>query len=169
MSEKNARWVGLAARVVRVALMRKDVGYTELARRLTAFGILEDDKALASRVALGRVRLELFLQILNAIDAELPVIWAGAFENGCAWKERAKFVLESERNQIPPMSTEDLADGLAALGVGFTQKTLVAHIASGNLFLPEFLRCLVILRSRSLDAYVEYRDLVSAAYPRDYR
>ena len=165
MSDKNALWVGLAARVVRVALMRKNIGYAELSKRLTAFGIAEDEKALASRVALGRVRLELFLQILHVIDAELPKIWCEAFETVRTWEGRAKAVLESERNQIPPMSAEALADGLAALGVGFTQKTLVAHISSGNLFLPEFLRCLVILRSRSLDAYIEYRDLVSAARP----
>jgi hypothetical protein len=148
-------------------LMRKDVGYAELARRLTAFGISEDDKALASRVALGRVRLELFLQILHVIDAELPAIWRDAFEAVRTWEGRAKSVLESERHQIPPMSAEDLADGIAALGAGFTKKTLVAHISSGNIFLPEFLRCLVILRSRSLDVYIEYKDLVSAAYPSD--
>lgn len=157
-------WASLAARVVRVALMRKDVGYAELATRLaTTFGIHEDEKALASRVALGRVRLQLFLQILHVIDAELPMLWRTAFDTAVPWEERAKAVILSEISQIPPMSIDELASRLTMLGASFTQKTLVAHVASGNLFLPDFLRCLVILRSRSLDAYIEYRDLVSAA------
>ncbi|WP_426336780.1 DUF6471 domain-containing protein [Pseudoduganella sp. R-31] len=164
MSENNAPWVGLAARVVRVALMRKDVGYAELAKRLAAFGIRDDEKGLAARVAVGRVRLELFLQILEAVDSELPTIWCSAMESAQPWETRAKEVIRCELNQIPPFSVDELASRLAQLGAGFTHKTLVAHISSGNLSLPDFLKCLVILRSRSLDAFVEYRDLVSAAH-----
>ncbi|MBP4046505.1 DUF6471 domain-containing protein [Chromobacterium violaceum] len=164
MSEKIAPWASLAARVVRVALMRKDVGYAELARRLaTTFGMHEDEKALASRVALGRVRLALFLQILHVIDAEPPMLWRTAFDVATPWEERAKAVILSEIRQIPPVSIDELAARLTMLGASFTQKTLAAHVTSGNLFLPDFLRCLVILRSRSLDAFIEYRDLVSAA------
>lgn len=165
MDQKSAPWVGLAARVVRVALMRKDVGYAELASKLTAMGVREDDKALASRVALGRVRLELFLQILHVIDAELPELWRPAFETTESWEGYAKAVVSSELNQIPPLNIDEVASRLAVLGAGFTHKTLVAHLSTGHLFLPEFLRCLVILRSRSLDAFVEYRDLVAAAHP----
>ncbi|XLZ68736.1 DUF6471 domain-containing protein [Massilia sp. SR12] len=164
MGENNSPWVSLAARVVRVALMRKDVGYAELARRLTRYGHREDEKALASRVAVGRVRLELFLQILSAIDAEPPTIWCSLMESPSSWEACAKDVMLSEINQIPPLSVDEVARRLAVLGASFTQKTLVAHISSGNLFLPDFLKCLVILRSKSLDAFVEYRDLVSAAH-----
>ncbi len=90
MSEKNAQWVSLAARVVRVALMRKDVGYAELTRKLAAFGVQEEDRALASRVALGRVRLELFLQILHVIDAELPVRAQTSLMSTADWKRAYK-------------------------------------------------------------------------------
>lgn len=167
MSEKNAQWISLAARVVRVALTRKDVGYAELASRLSELGIPEDEKALASRVAMGRVRLELFLRILYVIDAQLPSLWQPAFVQTDSWEDYVKAVVSSELQQIPPMSVDELASRLAMLGANFTHKTLVAHISSGSLFLPEFLKCLVILRSRSLDAFIEYRDLVAAAHFQD--
>lgn len=164
MGENNAPWVSLAARVVRVALTRKDVGYAELAKRLAAYGLRDDEKGLAARVAIGRVRLGLFLQILSAIDAELPPIWRVPMEGAKSWETCAKEVIWCELNQIPPLDIDEVADRLATLGASFTHKTLVNHISSGNLFLPEFLKCLVILRSRSLDAFIEYRDLVSAAH-----
>ena len=137
--------------------------YAELAKRLGAFGVMDDEKALASRVALGRVRLELFLQILRAIDSELPSAWRQAYEAAPTWEDCARLVLHNELEQIPPMSSIELAIKLSELGVDFSQKTLLARISSGNLTLPEFLRSLVVLRSRSLDPFVEYRDLVSAA------
>lgn len=62
------------------------------------------------------------------------------------------------------MTIDALALNLATLGAGFTHETLVSRISSGNLSLPDFLKCIVILRSRSLDAFIEYRDLVSAAH-----
>lgn len=164
MSEKNAPWVSLAGRVVRVALMRKDIGYAELSKRLAAFGIRDDDKALAARVAVGRVRLELFLQILCVIDAELPTLWNRAIEKASSWEACARDIVQSEVCQIPPMTVDEIANRLTTLGVGFTHDTIVTRVSTGNLFLPDFLKCLVILRSRSLDAFIEYKDLVQAAH-----
>lgn len=164
MSENTAQWVSLSGRVVRVALARKDIGYAELSRKLAAFEIHEDEKALASRVALGRVRLELFLKILYVIDAELPPLWQRVIGQASSWETWAKGILRAELNQIPPVTIDELARNLAILGAGFTHETLVSRVAAGKLFLPDFLKCVVILRSRSLDAFIEYRDLVSAAH-----
>jgi hypothetical protein len=41
--------------------------------------------------------------------------------------------------------------------------TLAAQISSGTLSLPIFLRCLVTLRSSSLNFCIDYKDLVAAA------
>lgn len=165
MSENNAPWVSLSGRVIRVALARKEVGYAELSKRLAQFGILDEEKALAARVAVGRVRLELFLKILHVVDAELPPLWHNVIGKASSWEARAKGVLWAELNEIPPMTVDALALNLAKLGAGFTHATLASRISSGNLSLPDFLKCIVILRSRSLDSFIEYRDLVSAAHP----
>jgi len=61
------------------------------------------------------------------------------------------------------MDIEELVQRLVLLGAGFTAKTLEMQIFSGTLSLPLFLRCLVILRSPSLDFCIDYKDLVSAA------
>lgn len=163
MSENTASWVSLASRVVRVALARKDIGYAELSRRLASFELHEDEKALASRVALGRVRLELFLKILYVIDAELPPIWRHVIDEATSPQTWAKAILGAELNEIPPITIDELARNLVALGAGFKHATLVSRISSGALSLPDFLKCMVILRSRSLDDFIEYKDLVSAA------
>lgn len=163
MSKNNAPWVGLSGRVIRVALARKDVGYAELSRRLAKFGIRDEERALAARVAVGRVRLELFLKILYVIDAELPPLWREVIDKDSSWEQLAKDILWAELNEIPPVTIDELARNLAALGASFTHDTLVSRISSGNLSLPDFLKCIVILRSRSLDAFIEYRDLVAAA------
>lgn len=163
MPSSNSQWVNLASRVVRCVLAKKDVGYAELARRLTPVGHSEDEKALASRVSLGRIRLSLLLQILSVTDADYPALWRdfGAVEGG--WETASALVLREEMRQTSPMSIDELAEKMIALGAGFTKKTLIAHIEEGNLFLPDFLRCLIILRSRSLDGFLDYKDIIAAA------
>lgn len=163
MSKNRAPWVSLSGRVIRVALARKDVGYAELSRRLAQFGILDEERALAARVAVGRVRLDLFLKILHVTDSELPPLWQMVIDKATSWETWAKSILLAELNELPPVTIDDLARNLANLGAGYSHDTLVSRISTGNLSLPDFLKCIVILRSRSLDSFIEYRDLVSAA------
>jgi hypothetical protein len=79
------------------------------------------------------------------------------------WEQRAAQVISRELEQIPPTDIEELVQRLTALQAGFTSKTLIAQISSGTLSLPIFLRCLVTLRSTSLDFYIDYKDLIAAA------
>lgn len=163
MQSSNTQWTNLASRVVRCVLAKKDVGYAELSRRLSRLGHSEDEKALASRVSLGRIRLSLLLRILSATDADIPVLWRGVKAEDGTWEAASALILREEMRQTLPMSVDELADKLIALGAGFTKKTLVAHIEEGNLFLPDFLKCLIILRSHSLDSFLDYKDIVAAA------
>jgi hypothetical protein len=163
VSKEEIAWSDLAARVVRVVLARKNVGYSQLAERLSAFGGTEGEKALASRVSLGRVRLSLLLQILQVTDSNVPALWKPALSLSGTWEQRASAVVLSEIELIPPMDIEELVQRLVLLGAGFTSKTLAAQISSGTLSLPVFLRCLVTLRSTSLDFCIDYKDLVAAA------
>lgn len=163
MTSSNTHWVSLAARVVRCILAKKDIGYAELARRLSQYGHVEDEKALASRVSLGRVRLSLLLQIFCVTNADFPVLWRAIQVRADTWEAASKLVLREEIRQILPMNVDELAEKMIALGAGFTKKTLIAHIEDGNLFLPDFLKCLLILRSHSLDGCIDYKDIIAAA------
>ncbi|WP_146012844.1 DUF6471 domain-containing protein [Herbaspirillum sp. BH-1] len=163
MSNNGAPWASLAARVVRVAMMRKDIGYAELSRRLATIDVVEDERSLASRVAIGRVRLAMFLQMIHVLGSEIPSDWQCSFREASGWEDCAARVVAAERAQIPPMSTEKLAVGIGNIGAGFKVQTLMSHLDKGNITLSDFLRCLVVLRSHSLDDFIDYRDLVAAA------
>lgn len=163
MTSSNTYWVNLSARVVRCILAKKDIGYAELARRLAQYGHTEDEKALASRVSLGRVRLSLLLQIFYVTDADFPVLWRSINVKDNTWETSSKLVIREEMLQLFPMDTDELAEKMIALGAGLTKKTLIAHIEEGNLFLPDFLKCLLILRSHSLDGCIDYKDIIAAA------
>ena len=52
VNKSIAPWVNLVPRVVRIALMRKDVGYAKLACRLATFVVADDDRALAACLAI---------------------------------------------------------------------------------------------------------------------
>lgn len=163
MSESNSPWVGLTARIVRVVLARKDVSYAKLVSGLSVLGYKEDEKALAARVTLGRVRLSLFLQILYVADCKVPPLWADVFSTQVTWEERAQLVIAAERRECPLITMHEITSKLTALGSGHTEKTLSKHVSSGEIFLPVFLRLLVIIRSPSLEFFADSKDLLSVA------
>jgi len=163
VSGAETAWSSLASRVVRVVLARKDVGYAQLSQGLASMGVKESDRALASRVSRGRVKLSLLLQILAVTGAKVPSLWAGAVSMAGTWEQRAKMVVVAELSRQPMVAFEELAQRMVRLGSDLTEKTLTSHLEEGILSLPEFLQCLVALGSSSLELYVDYEDLVAAA------
>ncbi|ALU91496.1 hypothetical protein Hrubri_4351 [Herbaspirillum rubrisubalbicans M1] len=163
MSENISPWVNLAARLIRVVLARKDVTYGELVLRLQKYGHKEKEKALASRVAIGRVRLSMLLQILYATHAELPALWNLNFDSEESWESRAQRVIRLEFAQSPIRNKDEILSKLVGLGAGFSEKTLAGYLDSGALFLPVFLRLLFVLRSPSLNSFLDQKDIIAAA------
>jgi hypothetical protein len=163
VSEEVTPWANLASRVVRVVLARKDFGYVALSDGLSTLGVAESERSLASRVFRGRIRLALLLQIFYVTGAKTPPLWAEALATPGTWEDRAKAVLYAELSRHPTVTLVELATRLVRLGANLTEKTLVSHLSTGDLSLPAFLQCLVALGSSSLENYVDYEDLVSAA------
>lgn len=163
MSEIDSPWSEMAARVVRVVLARKGVGYAEVSERLAKLGVEESDKSLAVRLSRGRISLVLLLQVIDVSKAQFPLSWQGVRAHTGTWEERAIFVIERELARHPLIGVDELARRIIALGAGLTQKTLENRIASGTLSLATFLQCLVALGSESLAAFIDYSDLVDAA------
>lgn len=162
MSEAEAPWSSLAARVVRVVLARKDFGYAQLSEALASVGVRESERSLASRVSRGRVKLSLLLQILAVTGAKVPTLWGDVLSAPGTWEERARAVVIAELSRQPTVSFEELAHRMVRLGAELTEKTLASHLEQGTISLPEFLQCLVALGSSSLERYVDYEDLVAA-------
>ncbi|HKR40302.1 MAG TPA: DUF6471 domain-containing protein [Paraburkholderia sp.] len=164
MSEEETPWSSLAARVVRVILARKDISYAQLSEALRAVGVKESERALASRVSRGRVKLSLLLQILAVTGAKVTTLWSGVLTMSGTWEQRARAVCLAELSRQPTVTLEELAHRMVRLGADLSEKTLVAHLEQGTTSLPEFLQCLVALGSSSLERYIDYEDLVAAAH-----
>ncbi|CAD6538833.1 DUF6471 domain-containing protein [Paraburkholderia metrosideri] len=162
MSDAETPWSSLAARVVRVVLARKDFGYAQLSEALASVGVKESNRALASRVSRGRIKLCLLLQILTVTGAKVPTLWCAAVAMPGTWEQRAKEVIIAELSRQPMVTFDELAHRMIRLGADLTEKTLMSHLDEGIISLPEFLQCLVALGSSSLERYVDYEDLAAA-------
>lgn len=163
MSDSEQVWIEMAGRVIRTVLARKGIGYTHLSIGLTKLGISDDEKALAARVSRGRISLAMFLQVAQVANAKLPALW-GLNQNGQdSFELKASHVMCAELSRHPTVTISDLARRIQRIGANHSEKTLVARISAGSLSLATFLQCLVALGSTSLEPFVDYEDLVSAA------
>ncbi|MCO8458206.1 DUF6471 domain-containing protein [Burkholderia multivorans] len=161
--ETDMSWAGLASRVIRVALAREGCSYGELIDALAAIDVHEDERPLIARVARGSVKFTLLLQIIRATGAHPPTLWAEAFALQDTWEARAQAVLAAELAQQPWVTPNELLHRLAVVGVSTTVKTMISHLSAGDFSLTFFLQCMAVLRSQSMDAYVDPRALVSTA------
>jgi len=157
----DTRWADMAARVVRVILARKGMGYAELATALQSVDVNESERSLALRVMRGRVKLSMLLQILHVTNSTVPRLWLDAVSRSDSWEARATAVLEAELSRHPAVSVDDLTLRMVRLGAALSGKTLASHIEQGTISLPEFLQCVLALGSLSLDRYIDYDDLVA--------
>lgn len=60
-------WVETAKSVLKAELKRRNVGYRELAEKLTAMGIPETERNIANKISRGGFTAAFFLQCLSAI------------------------------------------------------------------------------------------------------
>ncbi|BEU27577.1 DUF6471 domain-containing protein [Paraburkholderia sp. 22B1P] len=163
MSEADTPWAKLATRLIRVALARCDYGYADLIGALTAANIHENERALVNRVSRGTVRLTLLLQILHVAGDVPPSLWTEALKAQGSWEGRAQAIVAAELSRQPWVTPEKLAQRLAEIGAPIGEKTLVSHLNEGTLSLSLFLQCITVLGSPSLDAYLPFNALISAA------
>lgn len=157
-------WAGLASRAIRVALAREDCSYGELIDALAKIDVHEDERPLIARVARGSIKFTLFLQIIHVTGAYPPDLWADALALKDTWQARAQAVLAAELARQPWVTHHELLRRLALVGVSTTIKTMASHLAAGDFSLTFFLQCMAVLRSQSMNAYVDSRALVSAAF-----
>ena len=69
MADKD-KWVTLSQTILKAELKRRNVGYRELAERLTAMGTPETDRNIANKISRGGFTAAFFLQCLIAIGAQ---------------------------------------------------------------------------------------------------
>lgn len=67
MAGTNSEWADKAARHLKAELKRADVGYAELARRLTEMGIAETDTSVAAKINRGAFPAWFLFAVMRAI------------------------------------------------------------------------------------------------------
>lgn len=163
VSEEDTQWAGLASRVIRVALERKGVSYAQLADTLTSIGVKETERSLISRVSRGTVKLTLLLQIIDVTGALPPCLWIDAVRIRGTWEDRAQAVAAIELAQRPWVTPQKLSAFLVDIGAAINETALASQLSTGTMTLSLFLQCMAVLGSSSLDRYIDFPDLASAA------
>jgi hypothetical protein len=163
VSEADSPWARLATHVIRVALARGDIGYVELASALAADGIEETERALINRVSRGSVRLTLLLQIIEVSGDDPPALWTDAFRMSGTWEARAQGVMAAELSRQPWVTPQELMHRLALLGIHVAERAMTSHLSEGTVPLSLFLQCIAVLGSPSLDRFLPFTALISAA------
>jgi hypothetical protein len=169
--DADAAWAGLASRVARVALTRKDLSYASMVDRLAAIGIAASERAIVSKVSRGTLRLSIFLQLLSVAGNRVPRLWLQAMAQSGDWSVVTQRVIQAELAQTtdsisPPLLTiKELAQRLSTFGVSVSLPTLGSHIKLGTMPLSLFLACVTALNSRSLDDFIDFEDLLAVARP----
>jgi hypothetical protein len=163
LSETETPWTRLATRVVRVAMARKDISYSELASALSVVDPSESERAVVTRTARGTIKLSFLLQIIHLTAATPPSRWVNSMRDAIDWNDCARLVIQAELAHEPWVTTNELVRRLTGLNVHVSEKTLANHLSAGTIPLPLFLACLATIGSTSLDRYVDYEDILLAA------
>lgn len=69
MADKD-KWVTLSQTILKAELKRRNVGYRELAEKLTAMGTPETDRNIANKISRGGFTAAFFIECLVAIGCQ---------------------------------------------------------------------------------------------------
>jgi hypothetical protein len=69
MADK-AKWVEMSKAILKAELKRRNIGYRDLAEKLTAMGTPETDRNIANKISRGGFTAAFFLECLVAIGVQ---------------------------------------------------------------------------------------------------
>ncbi|SAL88338.1 hypothetical protein AWB74_08515 [Caballeronia arvi] len=163
MSEADSPWARLACRIVRVAMARKECTYSSLVQFLASDGVEDTERSLVLRINRGSLRLSSWLHILTLMSATVPELWRSSLPARADWPGAARDVVLVELKEGGVTELSALTEQLARLGTTITEEALESHIMTGTISLALFLQLLFIVRSHSLERYVDFSDILKTA------
>jgi hypothetical protein len=69
-SGDKAKWVDLSKSILKAELKRRNIGYRELAEKLTVMGTPETDRNIANKISRGGFTAAFFIECLVAIGCQ---------------------------------------------------------------------------------------------------
>lgn len=67
MAAKSKDWTALAKGILKAELKRRNISYADLAEKLAAMGIKDNERNIANKIARGSFTAVFFIQCLDAI------------------------------------------------------------------------------------------------------
>lgn len=71
MAATSEEWAGLAKRHMKATLKRHDVGYVELARRLSEMGLAETEASVTTKINRGAFPAWWLFAVMRAVGADV--------------------------------------------------------------------------------------------------
>jgi hypothetical protein len=162
-NDNDTVWSQLAARALKVLLVRKEVSYARLAADLSRQGAGESKRTVEGKVLRGTFRFSFFLQSLIAVGADCPLHWLEPLRAPGEWEHRASLLMQQELAARPWLSWDELARQLDRIGERVPSDVLAAEITSGVFSAGLFLQCAAVCSFEGLDLFLDRSDLREAA------
>ena len=70
MAAKSQDWTALVKGILKAELKRRNVSYAELAEKLAAIGVKDNERNIANKIARGSFTAVFFVQCLEAIGCK---------------------------------------------------------------------------------------------------
>jgi hypothetical protein len=67
---EKAKWVAMSQNILKAELKRRNIGYRELAEKMTEMGTPETDRNIANKISRGGFTAAFFIECLIAIGAK---------------------------------------------------------------------------------------------------
>jgi Domain of unknown function (DUF6471) len=155
-------WTTLASRVMRGVLARKGLSYADAARALRDRGAHDTERSVEGKIQRGTFRTAFALQMLAAIDAEVPQQWKLPLDTANTWEQKASALIQTEMALHPGVNHIELRRRLATVGVELESHALVASISSGTFLFTLLLQTAAVLPMNGLERFVDAADLRAA-------
>lgn len=75
------KWVGIAIKILKTELVKHDLNYPELQKKLEAIGVIESVEVIRNKMMLGTFSAIFFLQCLHAMGVDDIHLDASFFED----------------------------------------------------------------------------------------
>lgn len=158
MSHIESPWTRLASRTARALLTRKGATYEEAVLALRSIGVRDTAKSLELRVQRGSLKFSSFLQLLCALQADLPPEFQRVVDETDNWENACQQLVLNLLTQNA-ISLDELARRLDGSGIHIN----LTQVQKGAFSLALLLQVAYVLPIRALDRYVDRSDIAKAA------
>jgi Domain of unknown function (DUF6471) len=163
MRQSELTWPKLASRLMRVAMVRADTSYSQLAAAFLENGEDETVRSIETRVFRGKAPFGFFLAILGATQSDIPPLWREAMAEGQSWDEKAAGVLKAELANYHRVSATELSRRMESFGRHLSAQDLEEAVKTGAFSVIDFLKIAAALGLTTLERYVDLPDLDATA------